>query len=191
MDIVRWDPFGELDSIHDELNRLFRRSFGAIEPSRRTVANGWMPALDLFETDDKVVARMDLPGIDPKDVEVSVEDASLTVTGSRKFEQETDEEGYHRVERRFGSFTRTIALPASADADRVEATFNRGVLTIEIVPPGSTASLGSSRVARRMEGEKAVMWSTPVDEEGSSGAGRVAHPQRKPRWRVKRPCLPV
>ena len=54
MDIVRWDPFGELDSIHDELNRLFRRSFGAIEPSRRTVANGWMPALDLFETDDKV-----------------------------------------------------------------------------------------------------------------------------------------
>ncbi|MFM8944630.1 MAG: Hsp20/alpha crystallin family protein [Actinomycetota bacterium] len=132
MDIVRWDPFGELDSIHDELNRLFRRSFGAIEPTRRTVANGWMPALDLFETDDKVVAKMDLPGIDPKDVEVSVEDASLTVTGSRRFEQETDEQGYHRVERRFGSFTRSIALPASADADRVEATFSRGVLTIEI-----------------------------------------------------------
>ena len=79
----------------------------------------------------RIGANIPLPGIDPKDVEVSVEDASLTVTGSRKFEQETDEEGYHRVERRFGSFTRTIALPASADADRVEATFNRGVLTIE------------------------------------------------------------
>lgn len=132
MNIVRWDPFGELETIHDELNRLFGRTFGPIEPGRQTVRGTWMPALDVFETDDKFVAKMDLPGVDRDDVEVSIDDSTLTVSGEREFERETDEKGYHRVERRHGSFTRSIALPQTVDADRVEATFDRGVLTVEI-----------------------------------------------------------
>lgn len=138
MDIVRWDPFGELTSIQDELNRLFGRTFGIAEPSRRSAQGGWMPALDVFETEDKLVAKMDLPGIDPDQVEVSIDDATLTITGSREFERETDEQGYHRVERRFGSFARSIALPQTIDAEKVEASFDKGVLTVEIAKSEKT-----------------------------------------------------
>ncbi|MFM7718620.1 MAG: Hsp20/alpha crystallin family protein [Actinomycetota bacterium] len=146
MNIVRWDPFGELDTIHDELNRLFGRTFGAVEPSRQPVRGGWMPALDVFETDDRYVAKMDLPGIEPDDVEVAIDDATLTVSGHREFERETDEQGYHRVERRYGSFTRSIALPQTVDAEKVEASFDRGVLTITIA---KTAKAKTRRVEIR------------------------------------------
>jgi HSP20 family protein len=131
-DIVRWDPFSDLVTIQDELNRLFGRTFSGSEMTRRSGAGNWMPALDVFETEDKLVATMDLPGIDPKEVEVSVEDSNLVVTGSREFTQETDEQNYHRIERRYGTFARSIALPTTADAEKVEASFDKGVLTIDI-----------------------------------------------------------
>jgi HSP20 family protein len=131
-DIVRWDPFGDLVTIHDELNRLFGRTFAGSEMTRRSGAGTWMPALDVFETEDKLVAKMDLPGIDPKEVEVSVEDSTLTVSGKREFTSEVDEENYHRIERRYGAFARSIALPTTADAESVEASFDGGVLTIDI-----------------------------------------------------------
>ena len=82
--------------------------------------------------EDTIVAKLELPGIEPDDVEVAVEDATLTVSGTREFESETNEENYHRVERRYGSFTRSIALPQTADVDRVGARFDKGVLTIEV-----------------------------------------------------------
>jgi HSP20 family protein len=91
-----------------------------------------MPSMDVYETDDRFVAKLELPGIDPSDVEVSVEDSMLTVSGERGFSQEVDEGHYHRIERRYGSFTRSIGLPQSADADKVEASFDKGVLTIEV-----------------------------------------------------------
>ena len=130
-DLVRWDPFSDLVSIQDELNRLFGRTFGS-ELTRRSAAGSWMPALDVFETQDKLVAKMDLPGVDPKEVEVSVEDSTLTVSGTREFTQETDEQNYHRVERRYGQFSRSITLPQTVDAEKVEASFDKGVLTIDI-----------------------------------------------------------
>jgi HSP20 family protein len=131
--LVRWDPFRDLVSIQDELNRLFGRTFtGNIEPMRPAAAGSWMPSMDVYETSDKIVATLDLPGIEPGDVEVSVEDSTLTVTGSRAFSSEVKEEEYHRVERRYGSFTRSITLPQTADTDKVEASFDKGVLTIEV-----------------------------------------------------------
>jgi HSP20 family protein len=131
-DIVRWDPFSDLVTIQDQLNSLFGRTFTGSEMTRRSGAGTWMPALDVFETDDKLVAKMDLPGIDPKEVEVSVEDSTLTVSGRRDFTSEVNEENYHRIERRYGAFARSIALPTTADAEKVEASFDKGVLTIEI-----------------------------------------------------------
>jgi HSP20 family protein len=131
-DMVRWDPFSDLVSIQDELNRLFGRTFTGSELTRRSAAGTWMPALDVFETDDKLIAKMDLPGIDPNEVEVSVEDSTLTVSGKRELTSETNEEDYHRIERRYGAFTRSIALPQTADAEKVQASFDKGVLTIEI-----------------------------------------------------------
>ncbi len=131
-DIIRWDPFNDLVSIQDELNRLFGRTFTGTWPVHRSVRGSWMPALDVFETEDRVVAKMDLPGIDPNDVEVSVEDSTLTVSGKRELSSEVKEDDYHRIERRFGSFTRSIVLPQTADAEKVEAAFDKGVLTIEV-----------------------------------------------------------
>lgn len=131
--LVRWDPFRDLVSIQDELNRLFGRTYtGSVEPMRPAAAGSWMPSMDVYETPDKIVAKLELPGIEPGAVEVSVEDSTLTVTGAREFSSEVKEEEYHRVERRYGSFTRSITLPQTVDTDKVEASFDKGVLTIEV-----------------------------------------------------------
>ena len=130
--IMRWDPFRDLVSIQDELNRLFGRTFGGAEVTRSGATGSWMPAVDVYETQDKVVATVELPGLDPKEVDVSVEDSTLMITGRREFTQETDEQNYHRIERHYGSFSRALRLPDSADPHRVEARFDKGVLTIEV-----------------------------------------------------------
>jgi HSP20 family protein len=130
--LVRWDPFRDLVSIQDELNRLFGRTFTGVEPLRPSVAGTWMPPMDVFETEDKIVATLELPGIEPDAVEVAVEDSTLTVSGSRELSSEVKEEAYHRVERRYGAFTRAITLPQTADTEKVEAKFDKGVLTIEV-----------------------------------------------------------
>ena len=130
--LVRWDPFRDLVSIQDELNRLFGRTFTEGQSMRPAASGSWMPAMDVFETDETIVAKLELPGIEPGDVDVSVEDSTLTVAGTREFASETNEESYHRVERRYGSFTRAITLPQTADVERVNASFDKGVLTIEV-----------------------------------------------------------
>ena len=130
--LVRWDPFRDLVSIQDELNRLFGRTYTGGEALRPTAAGAWMPAMDVYETGDTIVAKLELPGIDPGDVEVAVEDSTLTVSGKREFESETNEENYHRVERRYGSFSRSISLPQTADVEKVNARFDKGVLQIEV-----------------------------------------------------------
>ena len=130
--LVRWDPFRDLVGIQDELNRLFGRTFTGGESMRPSATGAWMPAMDVFETQDAIVAKLELPGIEPGDVEVAVEDSTLTVSGTREFASETNEENYHRVERRYGSFSRSIALPQTADVEKVSARFDKGVLTIEV-----------------------------------------------------------
>jgi HSP20 family protein len=130
--LVRWDPFRDLVSIQDELNRLFGRTFAGGESMRPTATGAWMPAMDVFETEDEIVAKLELPGIEPNEVEVQVEDSTLTVSGKREFSSETNEENYHRVERRYGAFTRSIALPQTADVEKVAAKFDKGVLTVEV-----------------------------------------------------------
>jgi HSP20 family protein len=131
-EIVRWDPFRDLVTIQDELNRLFGRTYTGSELMRPTASGTWMPSMDVYETEDKIVATMDLPGIEPADVEVSVEDSTLTVSGKREFSSQVDEDNYHRIERRYGAFVRAISLPQTVDTDKVEAHFDKGVLTIEV-----------------------------------------------------------
>ena len=130
--LVRWDPFRDLVSIQDELSRLFGRTYGGSEALRPSAGGVWMPSMDVYETEDKIVAKLELPGIDPNNVDVSVEDSTLTISGAREFSDEVKEESYHRVERRYGSFTRAIALPQTADTEKVNASFDKGVLMIEV-----------------------------------------------------------
>lgn len=130
--IVRWDPFRDLVTIQDELNRLFGRTFTGGEQLRPGASGAWMPAMDVYETEEKIVASLELPGIEPGDVEVSVEDSTLTITGKREFASEVKEESFHRIERRYGSFTRAITLPQTADTEQIQAGFDKGVLTVEV-----------------------------------------------------------
>jgi HSP20 family protein len=92
----------------------------------------WTPSVDISEDDGKIVVKADLPGVDEKDMSVKVEDNILTLTGERKFEKKTDEENFHRVERVYGSFTRSFTLPETAETDKVVAKYDKGVLKIEI-----------------------------------------------------------
>lgn len=130
MTITRWDPFRDLMSIQNEMNRLFGRTYGGdVGESTR---GAWTPALDVFETQEKFVITMELPGVSPDDVDISVEDSTLMVRGERKFYSEQQEESFLRIERRFGEFTRSLTLPSTADAESIHASFDQGVLTIEV-----------------------------------------------------------
>jgi HSP20 family protein len=133
MALVRWDPIRELDSLQGDMNRLFDRFFEG------RVGNGtsrrWIPAMDLVETDDHLVLRGDLPGVTEDDVDIEIKDNVLTISGERKAEHDERGEGYHRVERSFGSFSRSLTLPQGIEPDRVEAKFENGVLEVQIPKP--------------------------------------------------------
>lgn len=129
MTMSRWDPFRELSSIQNELNRLFGRTFSS-EADERAAA--WVPAIDVAETQERFVITAELPGVEPSDVDISVENSILILRGERKFYRETNEDDFHRIERRFGTFVRSITLPSTADPERVNASFDAGVLTIEV-----------------------------------------------------------
>jgi HSP20 family protein len=131
--LVRWDPARELDSLQSEMNRLFGTFFGA----RAADGDGrrWVPAIDLVETDEHLVLRADLPGLDREDVNVEIKDGVLTISGERKEEHEERADGYHRVERAFGTFSRSLALPDGIDAEKVRADFDKGVLEVRIPKP--------------------------------------------------------
>jgi len=126
----RWDPFRDLVSIQGELNRLFGRTYGAGELG--SSGSSWMPALDVREQKDRFVVTVELAGVEPDDVDISVEDSTLSIRGERRFYEETDEEEFHRVERRYGEFSRTLSLPQTADPNGIEASFDKGVLTLTV-----------------------------------------------------------
>jgi HSP20 family protein len=135
MAIVRWEPLRELTTLQNEMNRLFGTVFDTPTPSNGGTMRRWMPAMDLVETNDHFVLRADLPGLSEEDVNIEVEDRVLTVSGERKAEQTQSKDGYHRIERAFGSFSRSLTLPEGIDAEAVTASFDRGVLEVQIPKP--------------------------------------------------------
>ena len=135
MTIVRWEPLRELNSLQSEMNRLFNTVFDQPSSSSGNVLRRWMPAMDLVESGDHFVLRADLPGMSEEDVNIEFEDGTLTVSGERKAEHAEEKEGYHRVERSFGAFARSLTLPQGVDAEAVTASFDRGVLEIRVPKP--------------------------------------------------------
>jgi HSP20 family protein len=133
MALVRWDPTQELDTLQTDVNRLFDTFFGG--RTANGTARRWVPAMDLVETDDHLVLRVDLPGLDRDDVKIEIKDGVLTVSGERKAEHEERKDGYHRVERAYGGFARSLSLPQGVDADQVHAEFEKGVLEVRIPKP--------------------------------------------------------
>ena len=128
--LTRWDPFREFSTLQDRMNRLFRDSYGDHEEALTT--SSFAPPVDVYEDEHQVTLSIEVPGIDEKDIDVRVENNVLTVHGERKFEKEQKEENFRRVERQYGSFTRTFTLPQTVDSEKVAANYDKGVLKITL-----------------------------------------------------------
>jgi HSP20 family protein len=136
MAVIRWEPARELQSIQQEMNRLF----GSVFDTQAGGRNGeslrrWIPAMDLVEESDHYVLRADLPGVEEADVNVELEDNVLTISGERKAHSEERREGYYRIERASGAFSRSLTLPEGIDPEGIRASFDKGVLEVGIPKP--------------------------------------------------------
>ena len=133
MTVVRWEPLRELSSLQTEMNRLFNTVFDA--PAGDGGLRRWVPPMDLVETAEHFVLRADLPGLSEDDLKIELEDGVLTVSGERRADHEERQEGFYRVERAFGTFSRSLTLPKGVDGEAVSASFDRGVLEVRIPKP--------------------------------------------------------
>jgi HSP20 family protein len=130
MAIVRWDPFRDVMTLQNRLNSVFR-DFNEGADGPMTTAS-FVPAVDIYEDEKKVSLKLEVPGMAEKDLDVSVENNVLTVRGERKFEKEEKEENFHRIERRYGSFSRSFTLPSTVDTEHIEAHYQAGVLKLDL-----------------------------------------------------------
>ena len=129
--LTRWDPFRDLYSLQNRLNRLFEEQYsGGREESLTTGA--FVPPVDIYEDEHGIQLKLEVPGIEQKDLDVKVENNTLTVSGERKFEQEQKEENFHRIERRYGSFTRSFTLPSTVNTEDINASYENGVLKVRL-----------------------------------------------------------
>jgi HSP20 family protein len=170
MTVSRWDPFQDLLAIQDEMNQLFGRAVG--QGGQRGQGQGqgqvaermWAPALDISERKDAYVVTVEVPGVKADDLDITLEDGLLTIRGERRFTQETSEQQFHRVERRYGSFRRSITLPSQVQADHIEASFEDGVLEV-VVPKAEEAK--PKKISVRAGGGRQQVEGTST---GASGA---------------------
>jgi HSP20 family protein len=127
MAIIRWDPFREMTNFEDQFNRLWR---GVADGGKRQ--ESWLPAVDVFDTKEAVVLKAELAGMKPEDIQIEVEDNVLTIKGERRFAEKVEEDRYYRIERRFGSFQRSLALPQGVKADDIQASYEDGILEVRV-----------------------------------------------------------
>jgi HSP20 family protein len=130
--LTRWEPFREFSTLQDRINRVFRDSYSGAAQDDSLTTSSFAPAVDVYEDEHKVTLKIEVPGIDEAGIDVRIENNTLTVHGERKIEKEEKEENYHRVERHYGSFTRTFTLPPTVDAEHVSATYDKGMLKIDL-----------------------------------------------------------
>lgn len=130
--LTRWDPFREMTMLQDRMNRLFQDFAPRSAGEEDITAGNFIPPVDVYEDEHNITLKAEVPGIDPKDVDVRLENSVLTIKGERKFEKDEKEENFHRVERRYGSFVRSFTLPNTVDTDSVKADYDNGVLKIQL-----------------------------------------------------------
>jgi len=130
MDLIQWKPFREVSRLRSEMDRLWDEYFGAGRRAFRPMEEAWLPAVDVSETGDKITVKAEIPGMEAKDIDISMVGDTLVIKGEKKAEKEEKDENYHMVERSYGSFSRSMKLPATVDPDKVDASYKNGVLTI-------------------------------------------------------------
>jgi len=154
--LTRWEPFREFVTLQDRMNRLFRESYPEGREEALTTST-FAPPVDVYEDEHSITLKIEVPGIEEKDIDVRLENNTLTVHGERKFEKEEKEENYRRVERQYGSFTRTFTLPQTVDSENVSATYDKGVLKItlpkkaEAKPKQIKVNVGSEKGEKTLE----------------------------------------
>jgi HSP20 family protein len=174
MALVRWDPARELDALQGDVNRLFDSFFGRREggEGQAYASRRWIPPMDLVETEDNLILRADLPGVEEKDIDIEVKDGVLTVAGERRAQHEKKREGFHRVERSFGRFSRSLELPKGVDPQSVSAAFDKGVLEVRMPKP---AERKPTRIEINAGDEKPVIEAEEQESEDrklvANGAG--------------------
>ncbi len=130
MDLVQWRPFREVSRLRREMDRLWDDYFGAGRRALQPLGEAWSPVVDVSETGDTVTVKAEIPGLEAKDIDINIVGDVLTIKGEKKSEREEKGENYHLVERSYGSFSRSLKLPAAVQVDKVEAEYKNGVLTI-------------------------------------------------------------
>jgi HSP20 family protein len=163
MAISRWDPFREVVALQNRVNSLFREMNEENDP---VAATSFVPAVDIYEDAQKVVLKLEVPGIEEKDLDVRVENHTLTVKGERKFEAEEKEQNFHRIERRYGSFYRAFTLPSTVDTESVAASYNAGVLKLELT---KKAEAQPKQIKINVDGLKKVEAGKKVEEPELAG----------------------
>ena len=158
MAITRWDPYRDVIALQNRMNSLFRDMNGENDP---VAAASFVPAVDIYEDNQKVVLKLEVPGIEEKDLDVRVENNTLTVKGERKFEAEEKEQNFHRIERRYGSFYRAFTLPSTVDTQNIGANYSAGVLRLELKKKPEAQP---KQVKINVTGDKAVQAKTQEPE---------------------------
>jgi HSP20 family protein len=167
MALIRWEPTREIESLQQEVNRLFG-SFFDVQGGRQVAPGSrrWLPAVDLVEGEDHYLLHADLPGVKPEDVSIELEDDVLTISGHREASGEGEQNGVHRRERAYGAFSRTLTLPAGIDPASIDASFDQGVLNVRIPKP---AQQKPHRVAIQVAGNPAVVEGAESGQDSASG----------------------
>jgi HSP20 family protein len=131
MTLVRWDPFHDLLTLQDRMNRLFDESMRGARPADES-STTWSPAVDIYETENEIVLKAELPEVDQKEIDIQIENSTLTIQGERKPDTAVKQENYHRIERAYGRFNRSFTLPNLVDQENIKAEYKDGVLKIEL-----------------------------------------------------------
>ena len=139
MAVVKWDPFRDFNLLQDRVNRLFGND-------EATATTTWSPSVDIFETEGEIVVKAELPGMNREDITLNLEKNLLTLKGERRFEKETKDENYHRIERSYGGFSRAFSIPATVDEEKIRADYKDGVLKI-VLPKKEQAKPKQIRIA--------------------------------------------
>jgi HSP20 family protein len=132
MAIIRWDPMRDMVTLREKMNRMFEDAFTGKGEDKELAPSSWAPAVDIYETENEIVLTAEVPGIEEKDIEIKIEDNTLTLRGERKFTKETKEENYHRLERSYGAFYRAFTLPNSVDPENIRAENENGILRVTL-----------------------------------------------------------
>ena len=159
--LTRWEPSREFSAMQDRINRmdrLFRESHSPEGPEEALTTTSFAPPVDTYEDEHTVTLKMEVPGIDEKDIDVRIENNTLTVHGERKIEKEEKQENFRRVERQYGSFTRSFTLPSSVDPQQVSADYNQGVLKIKLA---KKAEAKPKQIKVNVGGEKVLEAKAP------------------------------